>query len=321
MSNSLTARNIGKKSIAKVVFKALKLDKYIKYRVLFLLFLPGLVFYIIFRYMPVYGLIISFKEFRILDGIMASPWVGFYNFKLIFASNEFWVVLKNTLIISFLKLLFGFPAPIILALFLNEVYNMRFKKIIQTISYLPHFLSWVVLSGIVISFLSPSVGPINSLLSAMGFKPIFFVASNAWFRQVLIITSVWKEVGWGTIVYLAALASINPEMYEACRMDGAGKLKQTFYVTLPTISPIIVIMFIFAVGGIINDDFDQIFNLYNPAVYRVGDVLSTYIYRMGLENMLYSFSTAVGLFKNVIAFGLVVDTNQLARRYSDYGLW
>lgn len=297
------------------------INKYIKNKALFFMFVPGLIYYIVFHYMPMYGLIISFKDFRFLDRIMGSPWVGFRHFEMIFKNEEFWGVFKNTLVISGLKLVFNFPAPIILALLLNEVRNIYFKKAIQTISYLPHFLSWVVLSGIVINFLSPSTGPINMLLSALGMKPVFFVGSNGWFRQVLVGSAMWKEVGWGTIVYLAALAGVNPELYEAAVLDGAGRLKQTIHVTLPSIAPVIVIMFIFAVGGIVNDDFDQVFNMYNHAVYRVGDVLSTYIYRVGLENMLYSYSAAVGLFKNAIAFTLIVITNQISKKFSDYGLW
>jgi len=268
-----------------------------------------------------YGLIISFKDFRILDGMMASPWVGFKHFKTVFGSDDFWVVFKNTLVISGLKLIFNFPAPIIFALLLNEVKNMQFKKTVQTISYMPHFLSWVVLAGIVVNFLSPSTGPINMILKVLGAKPIYFVADRKWFREVLVLSAIWKEVGWGTIIYLAALSNINLELYEAAVLDGANRFKQTIYVTLPSISPVIIIMFIFAVGAIVNDDFDQIFNLYNPAVYSVGDVLSTYIYRMGLENMQYSFSTAVGLFKNTISFTLIIITNYLSKRYSDYGLW
>ena len=297
------------------------LKQYITYKSLVLMFIPGLIYYIIFHYVPMYGLIISFKDFNILDGIMASPWAGIKHFEMAFKSEEFWTVFKNTLIISGMKLIFNFPAPIILALLLNEVKNIYFKKVVQTITYMPHFLSWVVLAGIVINFLSPSTGPINMLIKSMGGTPIYFIGSRNWFRQVLVGSALWKEVGWGTIVYLAALSNVDIEVYEAAVLDGANKFKQTIYVTLPAILPVIVIMFIFAVGAIVNDDFDQIFNLYNPAVYSVGDVLSTYIYRVGLENMMYSYSAAVGLFKNVIAFALIIITNKISKKYSEYGLW
>jgi ABC-type polysaccharide transport system, permease component len=297
------------------------INKTIKNKALVIMFLPCVIYYIVFQYLPIYGLTLAFKDYRIIDGIGASPWVGLKYFNFAFTSDDFWLSFKNTLIISGLKLMFNFPAPIILALLLNEVRRLHFKKLVQTVTYMPHFLSWIVLSGIVINFLSPSTGPINMLLSSMGIQPIYFVGNKEWFRQVLVVSSMWKEVGWGTIVYLASLAGVNSELYEAAVLDGAGRLKQTIHITLPAISPVIVIMFIFAVGGIVNDDFDQIYNLYNPAVYSVADVLSTYIYRMGLENMQYSYATAVGLFKNVIAFILILITNFVSKRYSDYGLW
>lgn len=283
--------------------------------------IPGVVWYLVFMYVPMYGLIISIKDFKILDGIMGSPWAGMKYFKMAFASQDFWQVFRNTLVISGLKLLVNFPAPIILALLLNEVRNMLFKRVTQTISYLPYFLSWVVLGGIVINFLSPSTGPINMIIKSLGGQPINFISSPTYFRQIVIMSSLWKEIGWSSIVYLAALSGVNPNLYEAASIDGAGKWKQTIHITLPAISPIIVVMLIFAVGKIVNDDFDQIFNLYNPAVYSVGDVLSTYIYKVGLENMRYSFSAAIEFFKNAISFGLVLSTNYLARRFSEYGLW
>lgn len=290
-------------------------------KALLIMLIPGLVYYAVFCYAPMYGLQISFKDFRIMDGIAASPWVGLKYYEMALANTEFWRVFKNTLIISGLKLLINFPAPIILALLLNEVRAMRFKKVVQTVSYLPHFLSWVVLAGVIGTFLSPSTGPINGLLVQLGIKPIYFVADKNWFRPILVILSLWKEVGWSSIIYLAALSSVDPELYEAAMLDGAGRFKQTIHITLPAISNVIVIMLIFAVGGIVNDDFDQIFNLYTPAVYSVGDVLSTYVYRIGLEGMQYSYSTAIGLFKNVIAFILIITTNYLSGKFSDYGLW
>ncbi len=290
-------------------------------KALLIMLIPGLVYYALFCYAPMYGLQISFKDFRIMDGIAASPWAGLKYYEMALANSEFWRVFKNTLIISGLKLLINFPAPIILALLLNEVRAIRFKKVVQTVSYLPHFLSWVVLAGVIGTFLSPSTGPINGLLVQLGIKPIYFVADKNWFRPILVILSLWKEVGWSSIIYLAALSSVDPELYEAAMLDGAGRFKQTIHITLPAISNVIVIMLIFAVGGIVNDDFDQIFNLYTPAVYSVGDVLSTYVYRIGLEGMQYSYSTAIGLFKNVIAFVLIITTNYLSGKFSDYGLW
>ena len=306
----------------KLVHKEMPLLRRMKkHRALLLMFVPAIIYYLVFHYAPMYGLIIAFKKFRILDGYMKSPWVGFKYFKDALGSPEFWEVFRNTIQISLLKLIIGFPAPIILALLLNEIKNLRFKKVVQSISYMPHFLSWVVLSGIVINFLSPSTGVVNKMIIAFGGDPIFFVASRHWFRPVLILSSLWKEIGWGSIIYLAAIAGVDTELYEAAALDGANKLRRTVHVTLPAISSVIVIMLIFAVGGLVNDDFDQIFNLYNPSVYSVGDVMSTYIYRQGLESMQYSYSAAVGLFKNVIAFTLIVTTNLISKKYSDYGLW
>ena len=288
---------------------------------IFLMLVPGLVYFIVFHYIPLYGVTIAFKDYKLLEGILGSDWAGLKYFKMAFASNDFWNSFKNTMIISAMKLVFSFPAPIILALMLNEVRNLRFKKVVQTISYLPHFLSWVVFGGVIISFLSPSTGFVNLIIKALGFEPIYFVADNNWFRPILVITSIWKEIGWGTIVYLAALNGVDMQLYDAATVDGAGKWKQMWVVTLPSIMPAIVIMFIFQVGSIVNDDFDQIFNMYNPAVYKTGEVISTYIYRIGIEGMQYSLSTAIGLFKNVIALILIVGTNYLCRAFDEYALW
>jgi putative aldouronate transport system permease protein len=198
---------------------------------------------------------------------------------------------------------------------------VRFKKAVQTISYLPHFVSWVILGGLFIQFLSPSTGPINILLKSLGLKPVYFLADKNWFRPVLVITSIWKGAGWGSIIYLASLAGIDPQLYEAAEIDGAGRFRKALSITIPSLVPVITIMLIFSVGGIVKDDFDQIFNLYNPAVYSVGDVLGTYTYRVGLIEMRYSFSAAVGLFTNVVSFLLIIITNGITRRINEYGLW
>ena len=288
---------------------------------IFLMIVPGLIYFIIFHYIPLYGVTIAFKDFKLLEGVMGSPWAGLKYFKMAFESVDFWNSFRNTMIISFLKLLFNFPAPILLALLLNEVRCMRFKKVVQTISYLPHFLSWVVFAGIITSFLSPSTGVVNLVIKSLGFEPIYFVADNEWFRPILVITAVWKEIGWGTIVYLAALGGVDMQLYEAATIDGASKWKQTIHVTLPAITPTIVVMFIFAVGAIVNDDFDQIYNMYNPAVYKTGEVISTYIYKIGLEGMQYSLATAIGLFKNIIAIVLIVATNYICKAFDENALW
>ncbi len=198
---------------------------------------------------------------------------------------------------------------------------VRFKKFVQGVSYLPHFLSWVVLSGILIQLLSPSTGPINIFLKSVGIKPIYFLSDTKWFRTVLVVTSILKSLGWSSIIYLATLASVPAEQYEAARIDGASRFAQTRYISVPSLFPVVSIMIIFAVGGILNDDFDQIFNLYNAAVYSVSDVLSTYTYRIGLEQLQYGFATAVGLFKNVIGFALILISNRITKRINDYGVW
>jgi len=296
-------------------------QNYWRNRYLVLLLLPAVVYFLIFCYGPMPGIIMAFKNYSFRLGILKSPWIGFANFKLLFSMKSFGEVFGNTLIISLYKILAGFPAPIIFALLLNEVRQERFKKTIQTISYLPHFVSWVVLGGLFMQFLSPSTGPINVVLKSLGLDPVFFLGDVNWFRSVLVSTAVWKGFGWGSIVYLASISSISPTLYEAADMDGAGRFSKMWNITLPEMIPVITIMLIFSVGGIVGDDFDQIFNLYNEAVYSVGDVLGTYIYRMGLIDMKYSLSTAVGLFRNVISFALVIFANMVAKRINEYGIW
>lgn len=294
---------------------------YWKNRYLFILLLPAVICCIIFCYLPMPGVIMAFEDFKFKEGIFGSPWIGFENFRTLFHMKSFGQVFTNTVIISFYKMITGFPAPIIFALLLNEIRQVKFKKTIQTISYLPHFVSWIVLGGLFIQFLSPATGPINVVLKALGIDPIYFLGDSRWFRSVLVVTSMWKGFGWGSIVYLAAITNISPQLYEAADIDGAGRFRKMWSITLPEIAPVVTIMLIFSVSGIVKDDFDQVFNLYNEAVYDVGDVLGTYIYRVGLVDMKYSFSTAVGLFQNVIALVLIFLTNFVAKRVNDYGIW
>ncbi len=295
--------------------------RYWRNRYLLLLLLPGIVFYLLFRYKPMYGILIAFKDYRFRLGIMGSPWVGLDVFKELLGSKDFWLVFRNTVIISSYKLVFGFPAPIILALLLNEVRVLKFKRIVQTVSYLPYFVSWVVLSGIFFQVLSPSSGPVNYVLKALTGRTLYFLGDPALFRGTIVGLSMWKGVGWGAVIYLAALAGVNPELYEAAYIDGAGRWQRAVHITLPSILPVITILFILNVGSIVEDDFDQIFNLYRPVVYDVGDVLSTYTYRKGLNEMRYSLATAVGLFQNVLAFLLVAIANLLSKRVGEYGIW
>lgn len=296
--------------------------EYKKCRYLFLLLAPVMIWYAVFAYAPMYGIQLAFKDFKIMEGIWGSPWVGFKHFEfLFFQSPDFLRILKNTIVISFLHILFGFPAPIILALLINEIRSGKFKKIAQSLTYLPHFFSWVILSGILITLLSPSTGVVNYLLQLIGLEPVYFLGDPHYFRFTLVTSGIWKEVGWGTIIYLAALAGVQPDMYEAAVMDGASRWKQTISITIPTILPVIVLMFILRIGSVLDAGFDQILNLYSPATYSVADILDTYVYRVGLQNFQFSLTTAVGLFKNVIAFALVLTTNFISKKLGQQGIF
>ena len=295
--------------------------QYKKCKYLFLMFIPVILYFVIFCYVPMYGVIISFQDYYPRLGITGSEWVGFKHFEKLFTGRYFFPVLRNTLIISIGKLLFGFPAPIILCLLLNEVRSLKFKKVVQTISYLPHFISWVVLASIVQTILSPSSGVVNYIIQLLGGEPIFFIGSSDWFRKVIVGSSIWRDTGWQTVVFMAAILSIDPQLYEAADLDGAGRFQKMIYVTLPCIAPTIIIMFIMATGNVIQDDFDQIYNMLNAKVMDVGDVIGTYTYRMGIEKMNFSYATAVGLFKNVVSLILVTFTNAFSRKLSGSSLW
>ncbi|CAI6084058.1 ABC transporter permease [Cohnella sp. JJ-181] len=296
--------------------------RFVKYRALLLMLVPGFIFLIIFNYIPMYGAILAFKEFKIMGGIANSPWVGMKYFDKAFHDPHFYVVLKNTLIISFYKLLFGFPVPILFAILLNELPGRRFKRWVQTISYLPHFISWIVLSGIFITIFSLE-GPINLLLKAMDRLPIIFMADEHYFRSILVGTSIYQSFGWGSIIYLAAIAGIDPQLHEAAIIDGAGRFKRMIYITLPMLVPVISIMLILSMGSILDAGFDQIFNMYNAQVMDVADIIDTYVYRIGLINANYSYSTAVGLFKSVVALILVLGVNRIVKAIggNEHTLW
>lgn len=296
-------------------------NEYKKSKYLFLMLVPTLVWYAIFHYGPLYGVQLAFKEFSPIRGIWGSPWVGLEHFKfLFFQSPDFLRIFRNTVLISLYNLIFGFPAPIILALLLNEVRFSVFKRVAQSLSYIPHFFSWVVLAGIVTVMLSPSEGPVNYILKMLGMEPIYFLADSQYFRSTLVATGIWKEIGWGTIIYLAALSGVDPTLYEAAKIDGASRAKQTWYITLPSILPVITIMFILSLGGILNAGFDQIFNLYNPAVYDVADIIDTYVYRAGILGAQFGLTTAVGLFKNIIGIMLVLGTNYIVKKLGQEGV-
>lgn len=291
------------------------------YRDDYIMLLPGLIYFLIFAYAPLWGLIIAFQDYYPLKGIFGSEFVGLKHFKKLFTDPFFARVFKNTIIISVYKFIFGFPAPILLALCINEIKAMRFKKTMQSISYLPHFLSWVVVSGIMVEFLSPSRGPINVLIKALGMDPIFFIADKRYFRGMLVMTDMWKSIGWGSIIYLSSIASVDQEIYEAAMIDGAGRFKRIIHITLPALVPLLTIMLIMESGKLLNDSFQQVYNFLTPTTEEVGDVISTFVYRKGILQMNYSFSTAVNLTKNIISFVMVVIANTIANRVNEYALW
>ncbi|WP_438434289.1 ABC transporter permease [Gorillibacterium sp. sgz500922] len=287
----------------------------------YLLLIPGLLFLLLFKYAPMYGIVIAFQDFNIFDGIKDSPWVGLEHFQKLLHSEEFAAVFTNTLLISVYKIVILFPIPIFLALILNEVRLMVFKRTIQTIVYLPHFLSWVIISGLFVTILSPSGGLVNHLIEAIGGKPVNFFMSNDYFRSLVVFTAGWKEVGWNAIVFIAAIAGIEQEQYEAAAIDGAGRIRRMIHITLPGILPTIALMFILRLGSVLDAGTEQILTMYNPIVYKTGDVIGTYVYRVGLGKMDYSFSTAVGLFNSVVGFILVVAGNFVSRKLLNRGIW
>lgn len=292
----------------------------IKYRWQYLMILPAIILLFLFNYMPMVGLQIAFKSFSVGNTIWNAPWVGFENFSFL-SDKEFWHIIANTLIITVLRLITSFPAPIILALLINEVRSLWFKRVVQTISYLPHFISWVVVAYILDSFLSPNGGIVNQVIQHFGGKAIFFMGDTSWFRPIVILSSVWKDVGWGTIIYLAAITSIDPQLYEAAMVEGAGKWKQTRYITLPSLVPTIMLLLILAIPSILSAGIDQIYPLMNNANLSVSTVIDTYVLMNGLQQGYYSMASAVGLLSSLIGLGLVLFTNGISHKISGEGLW
>ncbi len=292
-----------------------------KFWPLYVMLLPGIAYFAIFRYWPIYGLVLAFKDFRVLEGIMASPWAGFKHFEALFASPLFMRSIRNTVVISLLKLVVGFSPPIILALMLNEVRIAAVKKVIQTVSYLPHFLSWVIVYGILLALLGPGSGLINQWIKSAGGEVIPFLTHKRWFLVVIVLSDVWKSVGWGAIIYLAALTSISPSLYEAATVDGASRLQQIWYISLPSIRPVAVLILILRMGQMLNAGFGQIYVLYNPLVYETADIIDTWVFRNGIEQFRFSLATAAGFFKSVIGLILVLSANKLAKMFADQGIW
>ncbi|MDD4297648.1 MAG: ABC transporter permease subunit [Ruminiclostridium sp.] len=288
----------------------------------YLLILPAALLLFVFHYLPIYGIVISFQDFSPFKGVLNSNWVGLKNFEHFLSDSNFWRVFKNTIIINLMQIIIGFPIPVMFAIFLNELWSNRFKKVVQTVSYLPHFISWVVAASIITSALSPSSGLINKFLEgAFGIEPIYFLAKEEYFRVIIVISNVWKELGMQSVYYIAALASIDTELYEAAKMDGAGKIKQTIHITLPGLRSIIIVLLVLKIGRMVTIGFEQIFLLYNPLVYDVGDVISTYTYRLGIEQTRYSLTSAIGVTQSVVNFILVYAANKAARKIAGWSLW
>lgn len=288
---------------------------------LYLFIIPSLIYFIVFHYAPMYGVQIAFKDFIASKGIWGSPWVGFEHFQRFFNSYYFWMLIKNTVGINLYSLAVGFPVPIILALMLNEAKDGLFKRTVQTVTYAPHFISTVVMVGMIIAFLSPSTGIVNKLIKALGGEPIAFMQEPQWFKTIYVFSGVWQDAGWGSIIYLAALAGIDPQLHEAAIMDGATRIQRIWHINIPGILPTVVILLILRTGSIMNIGFEKVFLMQNPLNMDTSDVISTYVYRSGLIQSQYSFSAAVGLFNSIINFDLLVLINSIARRVSETSLW
>ncbi|OPH60052.1 sugar ABC transporter permease [Paenibacillus ferrarius] len=288
---------------------------------LYLLLLPTLAYFIIFHYVPMYGVQIAFKNFNPLKGIVGSPWVGFDHFERFFQSYQLGTIIRNTLGISIYELLVAFPAPIILALMINQLTNERFKRFVQTVTYAPHFISTVVVVGIVYLLLSPKTGAVNSLLAAFKIEPIFFMGSADWFKTVFVFSGIWQNVGWGTIIYLAALTSVNPEYHEAAVVDGATKLQRVFHIDIPAIMPTVIIMLIMNMGHMMSVGFEKVYLMQNQLNIDASETIQTYVYKAGLVQAQYSYSSAIGLFNTIINFILLISVNQIAKSLKQTSLW
>ncbi|NUU60718.1 ABC transporter permease [Paenibacillus agri] len=305
----------------KEVYVLKLLRDWSRHKYIYLMLLPVVIYYLVFLYFPMYGLQIAFKDFSPVKGILGSEWVGFKHFISFYDSYYFWRLIRNTLLISLYELVFGFPAPIILALLLNEIRSRVFKNVVQSITYLPHFISIVVVSGMLVDFLSGN-GLINQLTGLFGIPSVSFLIVPEWFRTIYVSSGIWQGVGWGSIIYLAAIAGIDPSLYEAAKTDGAGRFKQILHVTLPGIMPTIIIMLILRFGTLMaGGSLEKILLLYNSTTYETADVISTFVYRRGLLQMDYGFSAAIGLFNNVINFLLLVSANKISRKINETSLW
>ncbi|MDQ0900826.1 MULTISPECIES: sugar ABC transporter permease [unclassified Paenibacillus] len=288
---------------------------------IYLMVLPGFLYFIIFKYIPMAGLVIAFQDYQPYKGFLGSEWVGLEHFRRLFTDPGFWQIFKNTLIVFVVNIVFYFPIPIILSVMLNEVANGYFKRLVQTIVYIPHFLSWVIIVSISFVMLTMDGGIINEIMVILGLQPVNFLMNSEWFYPMYVLQVIWREAGWGTIVFLAAMASIDPGLYEAARMDGAGRFRQIWHITLPGIRNVIVVLLILKIGNVLDTSFEHIYLILNSMNKDVAEILDTFVYTAGLKQGQFSFSTAVGLFKSVIGFALVVGSNWLAKKFGEDGVY
>ncbi len=314
---NITYVKIRKTSWFTSLLKGLK-----KTRPLQLMLLPGLIYYIIFRYVPMYGVVIAFKDFNARLGILGSPWIGFEQFIRFFTHPYFFRLVRNTFLLSFYSLLLGFPAPIILALMLNELRNQTYKRFVQTVSYLPHFISIVAIVGILTLLLSPTNGFVNVVLTKVfGMEPIYFMAEPGWFRPLFVGSGIWQNIGWGAILYLAALSQVDVQLYDAAIVDGTSRMQKIWHISLPSIMPTIAILLILRIGSLFYVGFEKVILMYNPVTYSTADVIGSYVYRRGLQYAEFSYGAAVGLFNSVINVILLITANWISRRVTEQSLW
>lgn len=316
MTGTKTQRSSGWMQRLDETRKGLRRTKYLQ-----LMLIPGLIYYFIFHYIPMYGVIIAFKDFNLRAGIMGSEWVGFEHFISFFNYPFFGRLIRNTIVLNVLSLVWSFPMPILFALMLNELRAGVYKKMVQTVSYLPHFISTVSIVGILFLILSPESGAINRLITMFGGEPIYFMAEIKWFRTIFVSSGIWQSIGWDAIIYLAALTAVSPELYEAARIDGASRLKQMWHITLPTIRSTITIMLILRIGQLMNSNTDKVLLMQNPITYEVSDIIGTYAYRRGLIGVEYSFGSAVGLFNSAINIALLFIANTLSKKFTESSLF